>query len=179
VRSQILGMHIRKSVKFWDWAQEIHALNIILQGTNSHLADGSLHNQLEALVKPNLHSYCKHEGLNKTTDLKKWVPVKEEADERLKDDCIFMEEAALCAPYPHAFRTQVPSGGLSAKNCPKLDEHKHLMDNNGCYKCRCFNQSHRAYNCPNDFPKSTKRSLIGMPFTLLKLPPLSPSCSRF
>jgi hypothetical protein len=182
VRTQILGMQMRKTVKFWDWAQEMRALNIVLRGTDSHLTDAALRNQLEALLEPNLRSYCGRKKLNKVTDLKKWVQAVKEADEKLRDDRkrsrdIFAEEAALRAnkrptlashsrfantssnPSPN---TTSSSGGSSVKKCPKLeaDERKHLMDNNGCFKCRLFNQSHGAHSCPNDFPDGNKYQRI-------------------
>jgi hypothetical protein len=34
VRAEILGMEMKKNVKFWDWSQEMRALNIILRGTD-------------------------------------------------------------------------------------------------------------------------------------------------
>jgi hypothetical protein len=42
----------------------------------------------------------------------------------------------------------------------KPDERKLLMDNNGCFKCQLFNQSHSAINCPNDFPDGNKYKKI-------------------
>ena len=87
VRTQILGMQMRKNVKFWDWSQEMRALNIVLRGTDSHLTDMALHNQLEASLKPSLHAYWSHEKLHKVTDLKKWIQAVKDADEKLHDDC--------------------------------------------------------------------------------------------
>jgi len=42
VRTEILSMKMDKNVKFWDWCQEIRALNIVLRGTGSHLNDAAL-----------------------------------------------------------------------------------------------------------------------------------------
>jgi hypothetical protein len=47
----LLGKRMSKSMRFWDYAQEIHTLNIVLQGTPSHLRDAALQNQLEAGLK--------------------------------------------------------------------------------------------------------------------------------
>lgn len=58
VRAQILGMKMGKSDKFWDWCQEMRAINIILRGTPSHLSDIALRNQLEAALEPSLLNYC-------------------------------------------------------------------------------------------------------------------------
>jgi len=58
VHTQILAMQMHKDVKFWDWCQEMRALNIVLRGTDSHLTDTALCNQLEALLKLGLRSYC-------------------------------------------------------------------------------------------------------------------------
>ena len=79
-------MQMCKNVKFWDWCQEMHALNIVLRGTDSHLDDTALHNQLKASLEPGLHTYCSHKKLNKVMDLKKWVQAVKEADEMLCDD---------------------------------------------------------------------------------------------
>lgn len=56
VRTQILGMCMSKDIKFWDWAQEMRALNIVLCNTDSHLSETALCNQLEAVLEPNLRS---------------------------------------------------------------------------------------------------------------------------
>ena len=178
VRTQILGMQMRKSVKFWDWSQEMHTLNIVLWGTDSHLTDVALHNQLEASLEPSLRAYCSREKLHKVTDLKKWIQVVKDADEKLHDDhkqsCdIFAKEAALRvnkrpALASHSRSTNVNSNSSSnatlsaVKKCPKLeaDEHKLLMDHNGCFKCHLFDQSHGSHNCPNDFPDGNKYQKI-------------------
>jgi len=100
-----------------------------------------------------------------------------DADEKLKDDqkcsCeIFAEKAALHASKHPALATNsrfansdmkgsnnsAPSGSKvprkQYKRCPKLeaDECRFLSENNGCFKCWCFNQSHGASNCDNEFP---------------------------
>ena len=133
-----------KNVKFWDWAQEMQALNIVLQGTNSHLTDTALYNQLEALLEPSLHSYYIFKKLSKVTNLKKWVQAIKEADEKLCDDhkCshdIFIEEVVVhankhptLASHLHSTNTSSnPSpnttsslGGSSIKKCPKLEANK-------------------------------------------------------
>ena len=102
VHTQILTMKMDKNMKFWDWCQEIWALNIVLQEMASHFSEASLHNQLEAALKLSLHLYCVHEKLGKITVLKDWITAVKEADEKLKDDHkrsreIFREESALCA----------------------------------------------------------------------------------
>ena len=86
VHTQILGMQMRKNVKFWDWSQEMCALNIVLRGTDSHLTNVALHNQLEASLEPSLCTYCSHEKLHKVTDLKKWIQAVKDADEKLRND---------------------------------------------------------------------------------------------
>jgi len=86
VRAQILGMQMRKNVKFWGWLQEMRALNIVLWGTDSHLTDAALRNQLEASLEPTLRAYCSREKLHKVTDLKKWIQAVKDADEKLRDN---------------------------------------------------------------------------------------------
>jgi hypothetical protein len=62
----LLGMQMAKNSCFWDFAQDIHVLNIILRGTPSHLTDATLCNQLEAGLKPSLLAECMQEGGNIT-----------------------------------------------------------------------------------------------------------------
>lgn len=77
---------MEKNDKFWDWCQSMHALNIILWGTPSHLTETVLHNQLEASLDPSLCLYCVHEKLGKITVLKDWIAAVKEANKKLKDD---------------------------------------------------------------------------------------------
>ena len=141
VRAQILAMQMHKNIKFWDWCQEMHMLNIILHGMDSHLDDMALRNQLEASLEPGLRTYCSHKKLNKVTNLKKWVQAVKEADEMLHDNrkCsrdIFVEEAALRAQKCPALAshsrfanvganamTNAPSGSTNAqmRKCLKLE----------------------------------------------------------
>ena len=60
--------------------------NIVLWGTDSHLTDVALRNQLEASLKPSLYAYCSRKKLYKVTNLKKWIQVVKDADEKLHDD---------------------------------------------------------------------------------------------
>ena len=48
VRMSLLRMRMTKNMRFWDFAQDIRALNIVLRGTSSHMDNSMLHNQLEA-----------------------------------------------------------------------------------------------------------------------------------
>ncbi|KAF8196515.1 hypothetical protein BJ912DRAFT_1056333 [Pholiota molesta] len=165
VRTQILGMRMSKDVKFWDWAQEMRALNIVLRNTDSHLSETALRNQLEAALEPNLRSYCFREKLNKKTDLKDWVLAVKDADEKLKDNRkrsreIFNEESSRAAKRPamssnsRAGNTAKSSTSGTFKRLPKLEpDEKDLLEKyNGCFKCRCFDQSHGSRKCTNDFP---------------------------
>jgi len=169
VRTQILGMQMKKGAKFWDWCQEMRAINIILRGTDSHLSDFALRNQLEANLEPSLRSYVFREKINKTTVLKDWILAVKDADEKLKDDRkrnreIFAEEAASRNAKRPAL-TDNSRGGNAAKpvsgssdptckKCSKLtDDERRLLERfNGCFKCRRYNQSHGAANCPHGFP---------------------------
>ena len=82
VHTEILGMKMEKNVKFWDWCQEICALNIVLRGTESHLNDTALRNQLEAALELSLRLYCSHLKLGKVMVLKDWIMAVKEADEK-------------------------------------------------------------------------------------------------
>ena len=48
-------------------------MNIVLRGTDSHLSDTALRNQLEAVLDPSLRNYCFREKLNKVLVLRDWV----------------------------------------------------------------------------------------------------------
>ena len=168
VRSQILGLRMEKTDKFWDWCQNVRAMNIVLRGTDSHLNDTALRNQLEASLEPSLRNYCFREKLNKVLVLRDWVLAVKEADEKLKDDRkrsreVF-EEANL-NPKRNAFssfpRTANTSGSVSnaaggstSKKCPRLDDNERvfLAANDGCFKCRRFNQTQKSSTCPYGFP---------------------------
>ena len=171
VRNQMLGMRMEKNTKFWDWCQEMRALNIVLRGTTSYLNEGALRNQLEANLDSSLRLYCVHEKIGKITVLRDWITAVKEADEKLKDDRkrsreIFNEEAALRTAKRPALSgnsrfansesrsTAVTSSSSNVKRCPKLDpeERRLLSLHNSCFKCRRFDQSHGAHNCPHDFP---------------------------
>lgn len=64
----------------------MYALNIVLQGTPSHLMETMLHNQLEASLEPSLCLYCVQKKLGKITVLKDWIAAVKEVDEKLKGD---------------------------------------------------------------------------------------------
>ena len=58
IQISLLRMRMMKNVKFWDYAQEVHALNIVLWGTPSHLGESTLCNQLEAGLELSLQTEC-------------------------------------------------------------------------------------------------------------------------
>ena len=172
VRTQILAMRMEPNVKFWDWVQEMRALNIVLRGTDSHLSDEALRNQLEASLETSLRSYAFLEKINKITVLKDWILAVKDADEKLKDERkrsrkIFNKETAArnakqlaLANYSHGGNSSRPINVSSAvvdavlKKCAKLEEEeRRLLERfNSCFKCRCYNQLYGAANCPNGFP---------------------------
>ena len=172
VCTQILGMRMKPNIKFWDWVQEMRALNIILHGTDSHLSDEALRNQLEASLETSLQSYVFLEKINKIMVLKDWILAMKDADEKLKDErkCsheIFNEETAArnakrpaLVNYSRGGNSSRPINISSAvvdavlKKCAKLEEEERRLLEcfNSCFKCRHYNQSHGAANCPNGFP---------------------------
>ena len=159
-----------KTDKFWDWCQNLRAINIILHGTDSHLSNFALQNQLEASLEPSLCNYIFCEKWDKQTALKEWVLAVKEANEKLKDDrkCsheVFKEENRLLNPKRSALASNSRTGNTSTaesttadnslmKKCPKLDptECAFLQANDGCFKCQQFNQSQKSSTCPNGFP---------------------------
>jgi hypothetical protein len=80
---QLLGMRMSRNTRFWDFAQEVRALNIVLRGTPSHLDDFTLRNHLEAHLELSLQSECSREELYKITILKDWIKRVKKIDERL------------------------------------------------------------------------------------------------
>ena len=87
----LLGMQMSKNICFWDFSQDVRALNIILRGTPSHLNESMLHNQLEAGLESLLQAECICEDLSMITSLKEWIEHMKKADEHL----IFTEESNL------------------------------------------------------------------------------------
>jgi hypothetical protein len=86
VRMTLLGMRMTKNMHFWDFAQDVRALNIVLRGTSSHMDNSLLHNQLEAGLEPALQAECSREGLCAVTALKDWIEHVKKVDERLTFD---------------------------------------------------------------------------------------------
>ena len=52
----LLGMRMTKNMRFWDFAQDVRALNIILRGMTSHMDNSMLRNQLEVGLEPSLQA---------------------------------------------------------------------------------------------------------------------------
>jgi hypothetical protein len=85
---------------FWDYAQDVHALNIILCGIPSHLAETALRNQLEAGLESALQAKCACEELYKITLLKELIEQVWKIDECLTSKRkqyheVFVEESNL------------------------------------------------------------------------------------
>src|SRR5271168_4415251 len=102
VRMSLLGMWMSRNTRFWDFAQDVHALNIVLRGTSSHMDNSMLRNQLEAGLEPALQAECSRGGLCAVTALKDWIEHVKKVDERLTFDRkryreIFIEESAIRA----------------------------------------------------------------------------------
>src|ERR1700678_1554868 len=95
-------MRMTKNMRFWDFTQDVRALNIILRRTTSHMDNSMLRNQLKARLEPALQAECSREGLCAVTTLKDWIERVKKVDERLTFDRkryreIFIEESAICA----------------------------------------------------------------------------------
>src|ERR1700678_4540383 len=153
-----------KNMCFWDFAQDVRALNIVLHGTPSHMDNSMLCNQLEAGLEPSLQAECSREGLCAITTLKDWIEHVEKVDERLAFDRkryrdIFIKESSICAskhpavgsscvpnaPFTNpSSSTSTSSGSKPFLHLPKLsDTEKDLLRaHSGCFKCRHFNTGH-------------------------------------
>jgi hypothetical protein len=92
-----------KNMRFWDFTQNIQALNIVLRSTTSHMDNSMLRNQLEAGLEPSLQAECSHEGLCAVTTLKDWIEHVKKVDKRLAFNDrkryreIFIKEASIRA----------------------------------------------------------------------------------
>lgn len=98
----LLGMRMSKNTCFWEFTQDVRALNIVLKGTPSHLADSMLCNQLEAGLEPSLQAECSCEGLSAITTLKEWIEQVKKIDEHFHFEKkryreIFAEESNMRA----------------------------------------------------------------------------------
>ena len=172
-RITLLGMRMSKNSCFWDFAQDVCALNIVLRGTSLHLNDSTLCNQLEAGLEPSLQAECSREGLCAVTTLKEWIERVKKIDERLNFEKkryreIFAEESnlraskrpALGSPrIPNAQNTGTSSNGNKTfVRLPKLtDAEKDLLRAYaGCFKCQRFNAGHGSNSpqCPG-FPSGS------------------------
>ena len=164
VRMSLLGMRMTRNMKFWDFAQSVRALNIVLRGTPSHLGESALQNQLEAGLEHGLQAECAREELYKLATLKEWIERVRKIDERLNFEKkryreIFAEESNLRANKRPALGTsrvtntnssQTPASASSTQKSftrlPKLtDAEKDLLRAHaGCFKCRRFNAGHNS-----------------------------------
>jgi hypothetical protein len=79
----LLRKMMSRNTKFWDYAQEVRALNIVLCGTPSYLEEQVLRNHLEAYLEPTLQSECIRNKLYKVTTLKAWIEHVRKINERL------------------------------------------------------------------------------------------------
>src|ERR1700678_3058521 len=86
VRMSLLEMRMSKAMRFWDFAQDVRALNIVLRGTPSHMDNLMIYNQLEAGLEPSLQAECSWEGLYAITELKDWIERVKKIDEQLTFD---------------------------------------------------------------------------------------------
>src|ERR1700678_462697 len=168
-------MRMTKNMRFWDFTQDVRALNIILRRTTSHMDNSMLHNQLEAGLEPALQAECSREGLCAVTALKDWIERVKKVDERLtfyrkRYREIFIEESAIRASKRPALGnsrlpnaptantltyTSAASRDISFIRLPKLTDAERdlLRTHSGCFKCRRFNAGHGSSspNCPG-FP---------------------------
>jgi hypothetical protein len=159
----LLGMRMTRNTRFWNFAQEVRALNIVLRGTPSHLGDSALQNQLKAGLEASLQSECTRKELYKLSTPKEWIEQVWKIDERLsieqkKYQDIFNEESNLCASkhsvlgtscIPNTSNNNNTSSSSTSKPficLPKLTNAKKdlLCTHAGCFKCRQFNAGHNS-----------------------------------
>ena len=115
VHMSLLGMRMTRNTKFWDYAQKVRALNIVLRGTPSYLEEAALRNQLEAGLEAGLQSECAREELYKLMTLKEWIERVRKIDKclafkRKRYREIFTEESNLHASkHPALGTSRVPN----------------------------------------------------------------------
>jgi hypothetical protein len=158
----LLRKTMSQNTKFWDYAQEVRALNIVLRRTPFYLEEQALRNHLEAHLEPTLQLECIRNELYKVTTLKEWIEHVRKIDERLTIERkqyrdIFMEESNLHANKHPALGSSCISnptanGNMSSSSStqkpftrlPKLtDGEKDLLCAHfDCFECRRFNAGH-------------------------------------
>ena len=146
-------MRLKKGANFFNWAQEMKALNIILRNSPSHLDDNILCNQMEAGLHVELRTACSRKELHKIKDLKPWIEKVRKIDERLESERkryreIFAEESSRAnkrpalANYSHTANTTSSTASTASSSSrsypPKLTpaETALLRLYHGCFKCR-------------------------------------------
>lgn len=58
---------------FWEWAVELQGSNVLLQGTQSHLTEDAIQNQIEANCNPELSEICRNELIDEIGDFNLWL----------------------------------------------------------------------------------------------------------
>jgi hypothetical protein len=165
------------TVPFWDYAAAIQNINILLAGTDSHLAEDKLRHQIEVEMTDRLSKRCKTEKIQNVIGLRAWLLEVKRIDDGMRAERQEFEEIARTTRYesrksnylsePSRHANTPSNGGASsskapATRVPKLteSERKLLYANDGCLKCRCLFVDHRMANCPNNFPDPLKYKTI-------------------
>ncbi len=58
---------------FWEWVVDLQGTNVLLQGTQSHLSEDAIGNQIEANRHPDLSEICHNELVDRIEDFHLWL----------------------------------------------------------------------------------------------------------
>ena len=162
VRSKILSARLYpKKQKFEEWASYIQSLNVSLRGTPSHLDDNRIRLQLEAGLDEELQTAARDAKAHDEESLHPWISKIKDLDNRRivqrKRVAEQVEEAMKANKKPFTLSSRYantpdkkPGSNSSTREFPpKLteEEHRLLMEHQGCLKCRRFYAGHCAPQC--------------------------------
>jgi hypothetical protein len=164
-RREVLSM-TQGQDSFWNFSIRIQAKNFLLKGTNSHLDNVKLRQQIEARLDDRLSKKCKAEKVNKVVNFRDWLAEVYHVDNNLAEDRREWEAYAKAAHettwrnFPlsepsRRFNTQ--SATSTSSSVPRvlllklMDSERTLLSaNDGCFKCRTFFANHRSAACKNE-----------------------------
>ena len=160
-----------KQMTFEEWAAQLQMWNIALHGTDSHIDDEQMRQQLDANLDTELCKKTRNEKVTTIKELLPWIQKVLEIDDLRQteqkhfaeaiDDCLRANKHPYnpaCSVNPnrdnYRWNTSNASGTTAAGPSttiypPKLteDERRLLHEHEGCLKCCAFYAGHQANKC--------------------------------
>ncbi|KZT24899.1 hypothetical protein NEOLEDRAFT_1178974 [Neolentinus lepideus HHB14362 ss-1] len=168
---------------FYNWQIEFQSQNALLSGTTSHLDEATVRKHLKTHMNEETKDLVKRDKVKKVEDFNDWleaVRIRDEEHTRNELKMLRLLQKNKTTSFAHSTpaststkpsssyntsHTTTSASSSSSSSKPKLpklsDAKKDLLNRyQGCYRCRCFNVTHRSSECPNGFPKvETYRTL--------------------